>query len=259
MSWHQAVGSSGAGKALNLVRLGAEVTLVAALGDDEEGERVATTLTSAGIRLIRARDPAGTSRHLNLMDSEGRRISFQMQGGTIPDLDLAAVERAMSTADLVYLGVAGFTRALAPLVRRNHRSVWTDLHGYDGANPDRDDFIDVAEIVLFSGERLSDPRPTMEKLRSRGKRLVVCTLAERGALALTGSGKWIEVGAEAADVVDTNGAGDAFAAGLMVSSFLGVPLREALAVAARSAAISVGSGELAAPDLSLEGVLPGGH
>ena len=34
VSWHDAVGSSGAGKALNLVRLGAEVTLVA-LGDDE--------------------------------------------------------------------------------------------------------------------------------------------------------------------------------------------------------------------------------
>jgi acarbose 7IV-phosphotransferase len=101
VSWHEAIGSSGAGKALNLVRLGAEVTLVAALGDDEDGERVAATVTSAGVRLIRVRDPAGTSRHLNLMDSEGRRISFQMQGATIPDLDLAAVERAMSTADLV--------------------------------------------------------------------------------------------------------------------------------------------------------------
>ena len=39
-SWHEAVGSSRAAKALNLVRLGAEVTLVAALGDDEEGERI---------------------------------------------------------------------------------------------------------------------------------------------------------------------------------------------------------------------------
>jgi acarbose 7IV-phosphotransferase len=258
-SWHDAVGSSGAGKALNLVRLGAEVTLVAALGDDEAGERVAATVTSAGIRLIRVRDPAGTSRHLNLMDSAGRRISFQMQGATIPDLDFAAVERAMSSADLVYLGVAGFTRSLAPLASRHGRSVWTDLHGYDGANPDREEFIEVAQIILFSGERLPDPRHTMEQLRGRGKRLVVCTLAERGALALTGSGRWIEVAAEAADVVDTNGAGDAFAAGLMVASFLGVPLGEALAVEARSAAISVGSGELAAPDLSLERVLPGGQ
>lgn len=129
----------------------------------------------------------------------------------------------MSSADLVYLGVAGFTRSLAPLASRHDRSVWTDLHGYDGANPDREDFIEVAEIVLFSGERLPDPRPTMEQLRGRGKRLVVCTLGKRGALALKGSGRWIEVRAEAADVVDTNGAGDAFAAGLMVASFVGVP------------------------------------
>ena len=43
-SWHEAVGSSRAAKALNLVRLGAEVTLVAALGDDEEGERITETV-----------------------------------------------------------------------------------------------------------------------------------------------------------------------------------------------------------------------
>ena len=81
------------------------------------------------------------------------------------------------------------TRSLAPLASRHGRSVWTDLHGYDGANPDREDFIEVAEIILFSGERLSDPRPIMERLRSRGKRLVLCTLAERGALTLNESGR----------------------------------------------------------------------
>ena len=63
----------------------------------------------------------------------------------------------------------------------------------------------------------------MEQLPGRGERLVVCTLAERPGLALTGSGRWIEVAAEAADVVDTNGVGDAFAASLMVASFFGVP------------------------------------
>lgn len=88
---------------------------------------------------------------------------------------------------------------------------------------------------------------------------MLCTLAERGAPALTESGRWVEVGAEPADVVDTNGAGDAFAEGLMVADFLGLYLNEALAVAARSGAISVGSAELAAPDLSLERVLPGGQ
>ena len=73
------------------------------------------------------------------------------------------------------------------------------------------------------------------------------------------SGQWIEVAAEAAEVVDTNGAGDAFAAGLIAADFLGLPLREALAVAARTAALSIGSADLAAPDLTLERVLPGGQ
>ena len=114
VSWHDAVGSSGAGKALNLVRLGAEVTLVAALGDDEAGEHVAATVTSAGIRLIRVRDPAGTSRHLNLMDSAGRRISFQMRVASRSGLRRG---RTGDVGDLVYSASPGSHAVGAPAFR----------------------------------------------------------------------------------------------------------------------------------------------
>src|SRR5919108_5398096 len=77
--WYDAVGSSGAGKALNLARLGVEVTLHAALGDDAEGRRVEAVLTAAGVRMLVARNPEGTARHVNLMDPAGARISFLLQ------------------------------------------------------------------------------------------------------------------------------------------------------------------------------------
>ena len=75
IDWHDAVGSSGAGKALNLARLGVSVTLATALGDDEDGRRVAAFLTAAGIDLILATNPDGTTRHVNLMDRAGRSRS----------------------------------------------------------------------------------------------------------------------------------------------------------------------------------------
>lgn len=255
--WHEAIGSSGAGKALNLVRLGADVTLIAALGDDEDGERVAAAISSAGISLIRLSEPDGTARHVNVMDSGGRRMSYLLQGRNVPNLEMDTIERAVTAADLVYLAVVDFSQSLVPVVQSHNRPVWTDLHAYDGTSSTRNDLIEVADVVLFSGERLGDPRPTMERLCRRGKRLVVCTLAERGALALTASGEWLDVAAEKADVVDTNGAGDAFAAGLMVADFLGLTLGDALAVAARSAAMSIGSDQLASPQLSLDRVLMG--
>jgi sugar/nucleoside kinase (ribokinase family) len=256
LDWHDAVGSSGAGKALNLARLGVSATLTAALGDDEEGRRVAAFLTEAGIELILASNPDGTARHVNLMDDAGRRLSFLLERRTEPQIDLAALERAVAAADAVCLEVVDFARQLVPLIRRHGCPIWTDLHSYDGVEPYHQAFIEAADVVLLSGDRLEKPRVAMEELRRRGKRLVVCTLAERGAIALDRDGRWHEVRAEPATVVDTNGAGDAYAAGLLVGVLVGLSLDEALAMAARTAAITIGSRDLSASDLTLARVFP---
>ena len=260
LDWHDAVGSSGAGKALNLARLGVSTTLTTALGDDEEGRRVAAFLTEAGIALIRASNPDGTARHVNLMDGAGRRLSILLERRTEPEFDLVALERAVAAADAVCLEIVDHARHLVPLIRRHGHPIWTDLHSLEGVDTAHQAFIEAADVVLFSGDRLANPRPAMEELRRRGKRLVVCTLAERGAVALDGDGGWHEVPAEPATVVDTNGAGDAYAAGLLVGALVGLSLDEALAMAARTAAITIGSRDLSASDLTLARVFPSaGH
>jgi len=102
--------------------------------------------------------------------------------------------------------------------------------------------------VVFSGERLADPRPFMDRLRGRGARLVVCTLGAAGALALAGDGRWLEVPAEPVErVVDTNGAGDAFVAGTLAGLRAGDPLEAALRRGSRQAARAIQSTDLAPP------------
>lgn len=255
--WFEAIGSSGAGKALNLARLGCHVTLHAFTGDDGDGRRVRQGLTAVGITLLPAHDPAGTARHVNLMDPAGRRVSIVLSAGSGPDLDLPFLERAIADVDLVFLEIVDHARRLLPLAAQHGTPIWTDLHDYDGSDAYHEDFIAAAEVVLLSDTRIPEPRATMERIAARGARLVVTTLGDRGAIALS-AGRWLQVPAEpVTEIIDTNGAGDAFAAGLLVGEWLHLPLEASLRLGARVAAASIGSRELAAPSLDLATLLRG--
>lgn len=88
----EAVGSSGAGKAMNLRHLGADVTLWALLGDDEPGQRVRGEMEDRGIHFASVADPLGTMRHINLMNAAGERISiFANAGSDTFDVDVASM------------------------------------------------------------------------------------------------------------------------------------------------------------------------
>jgi len=254
--WHETIGSSGAGKALNLARLGVPVSLHALIGDDDEGGRVRDALGAGGVELVAQPTPGATPRHFNVMDRQGRRVSFLYPTiPAAPELDLGALEPLVAAADVVLLEIVDHARQVIPLAQRHRKPIWTDLHGYDGVRSFERDFVDAAEVVFLSGDRMKDPGPFMERTHADGARLVVCTLAEEGAIALAADG-WHEVPAEPVEaVIDTNGAGDAFVAGVLFGELRGVPLPIALRMGAQAAAHAVGSPELASADLSADQLL----
>ena len=104
----------------------------------------------------------------------------------------------------------------------------------------------AADVLLVSAARLSDRRAYLSDAVARGCRLAVCTDGAGGALALDADG-WISVGTAPATVVDTNGAGDAFLAGLLAATLDGLPTTTALAHAAATGALAVGTRALGAP------------
>ena len=249
--WHETIGSSGAGKAMNLARLGLDVTLHCLVGDDEAGRRIRRGLEAAGVEVDAVTDATGSARHVNLMDAHGDRLSFLLHtGDPAARYDPDRVEELVSAADLVLVAIVDPARRVIPVARRLARPVWTDLHATDGEREYERDFRE-ADVVFFSGERMPDPRPFMKQLVRAGRRLVVCTRGARGAIALAADGSWLEVAAEPVEaVVDTNGAGDAFLAGVAYGQLRGQPLERSLRIGARVAALSVTSPELASPDLS---------
>ena len=245
-SWHETVGSSGAGKALNLARLGIEVTLHCLLGRDEPGERVRAALEAAGVTVDAIDDATGTARHVNLMDRTGQRMSYLLNTGDAgARVDPAHVEALVAAADEVLVEIVDQARPVLPIARRLGKRTWTDLHGTAGERPWDDDFR-TADRVFFSDERLADPRPFMERLTAAGRELVVCTRGADGALVLTADNRWIEIPVEPVEaVIDTNGAGDAFAAGVVAGELRGLPIEDALRLGAHVAALAVESPDLA--------------
>ncbi|MFY1688377.1 carbohydrate kinase family protein [Plantactinospora sp. WMMB782] len=252
---HDTLGGTSAGKALNLRRLGVDVALCTLLGDDDPGRRILRQLRAAGIDVIGDLSGNGSERHVNLMDSAGHRLSIYLTlpvatspgpgAGTLRDRQ----DAVLAAADVVVVDLANHSRRFLALARANGKTIWCDLHDYDGRDPFHAEFRDAADVVFVSGERLSDPRRFLRDQIAKGKQLVVCTQGADGAIALNSDGDMIAMPAQRVpDLVDTNGAGDAFFAGFLAAHLDGGSLRHCLERATQVAASCVRSRDLVPTD-----------
>ena len=241
------VGSSGAGKALNFASLGCDATLWGLLGEDEPGRQVRSYLADRGVALLSAADPQGTMRHVNLMDDAGGRISiFAHLGSHEFDVDVDLVRPIARTADVVSITIMNYCRQFLPMLREVGQAIWIDIHDYDGANPYHDDFVEAADFLFMSSELHPDWRTFLEERIGAGATVAVATHGASGASGITATEGWVDVPAIPVDeIVDTNGAGDAFFAGFATAWLQGADLESALQGGAHHAARAIQSLDLA--------------
>lgn len=249
---HETLGGTSAGKALNLRRLGIDVALATLVGDDEPGERILRRLRAAGVDVIAGRSGNGSERHTNVMDAAGRRVSIYLNlpvASSDAELARDRQDAALAAAEVVVVDLADHSRRFLAMAGANGKAVWCDLHDYDGRSDFHAEFRDAADILFVSAERLPDPERFLYEQIAAGKQLVVCTRGADGAVALDAGGELVEVSAQhVPDVVDTNGAGDAFFAGFLAAHFDGRSLRQCLEQATEVAASCVLSPNLVATD-----------
>ncbi len=74
--FNETIGGTAAGKALNLNRLGLDVTLHGLIGDDVPSQKIREAFARENLTLIADCDPRGRQRHVNLMEQGGGRISI---------------------------------------------------------------------------------------------------------------------------------------------------------------------------------------
>lgn len=235
------VGGTSAGKALHLAALGARVELHALLGDDEDGHRIGHALARCGVA-VHAHASAETERHVNLMTESGERVSLYVSTPSRADEDsIAAIERSLHGAEVAVIDLSELGATL--IERRDasgwNASVWVDLHDYDGESVFHEPFVRAADVVLMNDDRTDDPWALMASCLRRGPRIAVCTLGARGAIALDADGRRAEVAAVPTPVVDTNGAGDAFAAGFLQPFLSGGDLEACLDGGASQAPVAL--------------------
>jgi sugar/nucleoside kinase (ribokinase family) len=254
--FNETVGGTAAGKALNLRRLGLDVTLHGLIGDDPPGQHIRELFAREKLTLIADIDPKGTQRHVNLMAEDGGRISIYVQYATFePAINLSRLDAEIAQSDLVVLNLSNYCRRLIPLAKQHDKPIWCDIHDYDGQNDYHRDFIDGANVLTMSSDAMPHYKSFMERLIAEGKQLVVCTHGRAGATALTAGGGWITVPALTSyEQRDTNGAGDSFFAGLLYGYTQEYALEKCLRLGAIVAGLCVTSEELFYPELSVQTV-----
>lgn len=249
--FQETLGSSGSGKALNLGRLGVDTRFHAMIGDDRFGTAIRERFAAEPVDFHYDIDPKGTERHVNLMNDAGERISiFVVTPTQEPDIDDDRLRAWVAEADALVVNPVNYSRHLLPAAADADTPVWVDVHDYDGEDEYFDDFVAAADSLFMSGESIDDPIAFMRDRIDAGTDLAVCTHGAEGATALTADGTRYDVAAGDAEMVDTNGAGDAFFAGYLYGHRQGESVEACLRLGTIAGGMAVESRDLAHPDLS---------
>jgi ribokinase len=246
-------GGSAANTAAWLAHAGAEPVLVGRVGDDERGRGARDELRAAGVDARLVVDPElPTGTCVVIVGPDGERTMAPDAGANdglsdsdLPD-DLLGAAAHLHVAGYALLRPGSRPAARATIARALEHGITVSVDPSSAAllAPEFLDHADGAGLLLpnadearmLSGE--GDPERAARALATRFGEVVV-TLGAHGALWTDGR-ESVRAGAvpmEAA--VDSTGAGDAFAAGLLTARLEGADPARALSAGARLAAEAV--------------------
>jgi ribokinase len=225
-------GGAGANVAVHLARLGVPVTLVGSVGDDSVAAGLRAELTAAGVRLaLRTVAGAATGTIVSLVEPGGQRSMLADRGAnlSLEADDVPAVPpgghlhlsgytlldpgpRTAGLAAMTAAVAAGCTVSIDPASTGPLRDYGVDRWLAD-TSPATVLLPNADEARLLTG--CADPMDAARALAARHP-VVAVSLGADGAVWAAGT-SLIHRPAHATEVVDTTGAGDAFAAGLLAT------------------------------------------
>lgn len=200
-------GGKGANQAIAAVRLGAAVRFVGCVGRDAFGEQARENLRAAGVDVRGVRVVRGhTGVALIVVDQKGRNLISVAPGANAKARTRRRCDIALVQLETPFDPPPARTLILNPAPAPSGP---ISLRGVDILIPNE------VEAERMSGYR--DPAKAADRLKRMGAGRVIITLGERGAWD-NGPRPPFEV-----DVVDTVGAGDAFAGGFAAALAQGHP------------------------------------
>lgn len=239
-------GGPAATAAVAAARLGVAACFVGAVGDDGDGERIVSDLSSEGVDVTGVQrvpmQPSGAS--VVIVDSARGTRAICNQPAPRLDLDDDATSRLVRDADWVHVDHAGWgpvqhVLARMPTGRRPRLSV-------DAGNPILGLDLRAVDLYVPTYEALVARYPTegqspdepLTRALADGAGTVVATRGGDGAVAATADGARAEVAGLRIGVVSTLGAGDVFHGALVAAVVRGFDLPDQIDYANAAAALS---------------------
>ncbi|MGH6691811.1 MAG: ribokinase [Gammaproteobacteria bacterium] len=245
-------GGKGANQALAARRLGAEVRLIACVGDDAAGHGIRDALAAEGVDVtgIASTAQAATGTALIVVDAEGRnQIAVAPGANRRLDVDTVAKHRAgFEWADVVVCQLETPLPTVRWALQEARRCGATTILNPAPVPETPIDFWPLVdyltpnegEAARLSGVPVSDRASAAEAaraLRAQDVGVVVVTLGADGALCL-GSDDALHARGFPVTALDTTAAGDTFNAALGLALAERMSLAEGLAFANAAAALA---------------------
>ncbi|MCR9278077.1 MAG: bifunctional D-glycero-beta-D-manno-heptose-7-phosphate kinase/D-glycero-beta-D-manno-heptose 1-phosphate adenylyltransferase HldE [Pseudomonadaceae bacterium] len=248
--------------ALNLVSLGAQCTLVSAVGEDEAGMILRERLEAAGVRCAFVPAP-GTTMKLRMVSGGQQliRADFDVDASAQAAAVVAEAERHVGGCDVAVVedydkgSIAqpqNLLARLAPLPVLVDPKAKT-LAQYTGAKAIKPN---EAEFIAAFGGPLTDVHAKQQAvsfLHDASIDALVVTQGARGIRVLTTDGQVHAIPARPVDVFDVTGAGDTAAAALALGLALDWSIAQAAELANVAAGVAVtrsGTAAVSGPELA---------
>ncbi|MEV4311531.1 ribokinase [Actinocrispum sp. NPDC049592] len=232
-------GGKGANTAVAAAKLGASVSLVAAIGRDSYGRLLEESLRNAGVDTAPIRKterPTGIAYIFVTPDGENSILVSPGANSALAEDDLTFGDAKILVASLE-VPLPTIERAVALAAARGIR-VAVNVSPPAPLSADTLAVLDPIVVNEHEAAQLlggdSDPRG----LLALGPRSAVVTLGSKGALVIEPDGVQ-EISSPRVTAVDTTGAGDAFTGALAAELARGASLGDAARFAVKVAAISV--------------------
>ena len=247
-------GGKGANQAVAAAKLGAEVVMVTALGDDLFGDNTMRNFSALGMDVSHVKRVAGKPSGVAtiLVDESGENCILIVKGanGELSPADVERAGEALKSCDLILLQLEVPLETVYAAIRFGKEHGVKTVLNPAPATPALDIayvrevsyFIpNESELAILTGmptETDADVAAAAKSLLAQGVQGVVVTLGGRGALLATAEGIR-RIAPTRVTPVDTTGAGDAFVGAFARYHAVGASLDDALSRAARYAADSV--------------------
>ena len=234
----RAAGDSAANTMSGLARLGAKAGFLTMMGNDEMGQFFTNEMTRTGVEMLALKSNTPTGRVIAMVTPDGERTFATCLGASIELSPDDIKPELFDNWDIFY--IEGYLVANPDMLRKaistakdKGLKIAIDLASYNVVEESRDFLLELVNNyvdIVFANEQEAlaltgmEPENALHYIAERCD-IAVVKIGAKGAYIQRGN-EIVTIPPMKADVVDTTGAGDMWAAGFLAGLVKGEPLQK---------------------------------